>query len=386
MSYGVSLKNVNTGQFYFDQGITFNQSSRSGISTSELLLFQTIGFTAETISVNFSQFGNLIGTDATVNYSNINFDLNDMNFYGVAANMSKPTLVEICSIDGYEILDAYGVAQTIFSNSVSIGQKMIKNYHDPNNIYEITSVDPLSLESSGFNRILTTTYMQPPSQPESFCYVHFNDSNITKFFQAVPNGSNITWREVPGEKFYYEVDYYVTKTSSTFNGISLELSEFKQIIPSLNQTVLINNYLFDDTKSGLYQITKVQDKVYLSPGYIYYNHPGQTFFSKINLDVSSSLTQEACTHYVPYGYGTANVPYSKSLSLTAYTSGISSSLHYMPIMKDVFSESKMILALNKDYQFTKTSDQFKLGIALSNWCDDSVLFGIGLNYQIKEGY
>jgi len=37
-------------------------------------------------------------------------------------------------------------------------------------------------------------------------------------------------------------------------------------------------------------------------------------------------------------------------------------------------------------KLAKQSDSFILGIAVSSWFPDSTLFGVGLNYEIKEGF
>lgn len=386
MSYGIFLKNLLTGELLFDEGINFYTTQRSGISTSDSLLFQSMGFTANKIYVSFSEFGNLIGL-GTILYSNINFEMNNFNFKGVGVNLSKPTLVEICSIDAYEVMNtSLGIAETVFSSNISIGQKMIKNINDPNKIFKIVDTSPLSLEESKFNLMLNSSYLQPSSGYENFSYVQFNDSNITKYFIPIPGSPNFSWYELPDEQFYYTVDYYLTNTNSGFAGTNISISFFNQIIPKVNESILINNHLFDDTKSGLYKISSIKDKVFLKPAELFYNHIGQTFDSKINLDISTSTSQTPIVNYIPYSYGVTNVPFSKNLGLVSFVGGITTSLNYPPILKDEFSESKLVLSLNKEYQFTRKSDTFKLGLAVSNWCDNSTLFGVGLNYEIKEGY
>ena len=54
--------------------------------------------------------------------------------------------------------------------------------------------------------------------------------------------------------------------------------------------------------------------------------------------------------------------------------------------QDQYSNSSMVLNLNTKSSLVKQSDGFVLGIAVSNWFNDSLLFGVGLNYVIKEGF
>jgi hypothetical protein len=56
------------------------------------------------------------------------------------------------------------------------------------------------------------------------------------------------------------------------------------------------------------------------------------------------------------------------------------------LLKDNFDTSSLCLCLNDQAKYTKQSDTFILGIAVSNWYPDCTLFGLGLNYVIKEGF
>jgi hypothetical protein len=382
MSYGIYLKDNDTGRTYFDEPLIFYNTAREGISTSNGYYFNTISFTADKMSLSFDRFANLISSSSASSFSNINFDMNANNFYGVGINVSEPTVVEICEIDGYEI----GVANTVFSNDFSENSKILKNYSDPANIYKISSVSPIGLQTSIFSKAINTTYLQPPGFPESYIYVKYDHQNITKYFICIPISSTFTWYELPDEKFYYTSTYYITNNTIGFTGTSLNLSYFNGIIPKINESILINNTTFNDTLSGLYVISKLKDKVYLKPSNLFYNHPGQIFHSKINLDISNSLTHYESYYYVPYSYGLPAEPFSKSLQLRIYSTAVNSASNYIPMMKDSVSESKMILCLHEKDKLTRNSDIFKLGIAVSNWCEDSLLFGVSLNYQIKEGY
>lgn len=382
MAYGVYLKNINTNETIFDGSLMFHPAERSGISTSDTYFFHTTGFTATQMSVNFAQHGNLIGIASVPAYSQINFDLNQFNFYGIGANMEKPTVVEICTIDAYEI----GLANTVYSSNISVGQKCIKNYSDPHKIFEIQDVSPLSITESDFADILKEHYLKPAVGVESFCYVKFDDSNITKFFLAFPDSGNIAWYELPDEVFFHEADYSLTNVWNDFNGSSLPLSVFQGIVPKVNETILVDNAFLDDTLSGLYTISALKDTVVLDGSALSYNHVGQIFNIKKNLDISNSMAHYPAVYYVPYEYGQSDKPFAKNLQLKAFTGNDSSIDDYPPLMKDEHSESKLILYLNEQYMFTKRSDAFKTGIAVSNWCDDSILFGVGFNYEIKEGY
>ena len=396
MSYGVLLKNSNTNQSFLNDSLTFYPTSRGGISTSDAYYFNLIKFMASSMSLNFAQFGNLIGLSNASRYSNINFNLNAQNFYGVGLNLSKPTLVEICNISSYEV----GAAQTVYSSFIAVGDKAIRNFTDPGNIYAVTSLLPLGLQTSYFG--LSLNYSRPSVNVgginydvQNFLYVKFVDLNVTKYFIAIPLiigaaiPNNFTWYEIPTETFYFPIDFYTTFNVSTvsFNGASLPLSIFNGIIPTTGQTIVVNNYIYNDTLSGVYIISRISDKIYLTQGSIFYNYPGQIFNIKTDLDLSNSYSYTSSSYYVPFGYGVAAEPFSKNLQLKKFINvcgGLSTS--YVPMYQDQYSKSSLILYLNTQYQFTKQSDTFVLGIAASNWCQDSTLFGVDLNYEIKEGY
>jgi len=145
MSYGVLLKNANNG-FIVDD-LLFYGSQRASISTSDPFYFSLTGFNSSNLMfLNYTQSGNLISSNSTNTYSNINFDLNDNQFYGLCLNVSKPTIVELCEIQAFEI----GVGNTVSSNNFVNDSKYILNLSNPGNIYVKTSTYPLGLQTSNF--------------------------------------------------------------------------------------------------------------------------------------------------------------------------------------------------------------------------------------------
>lgn len=378
MSYGIVLKNSTTSSSYIDDVVQFYPTQRGGIATSDPHYFNLNFFTAQTMAVSFDEYGNLITQNPSSTFSNINFDLNQQNFYGVANNLSKPTIIKICDINGYET----AVNQFIFSNNYFLNNKIIRNYSEPNHIYNLTNLSPIGFSTSYFSNLLNSTYLQN----SNFGYVSYSDTynNINKYFLAAPVGSNISWYELPVLQFYYTIDYYLTNYSSSFNGISVPLSIFNGIIPTKGQLILINNKL-NDTISGVYSITEIQSYVLLTQGSLYYNYPSQVFICNTNLDTSSSTINNGVCYYVPYSYGAPGKPFTKNLQLTQFIANNNPS-SFMPMYKDLYTQTDFILYLNPKGQLTKQSDIFQLGVAVSNWFENSYLFGVTINYQIKEGF
>lgn len=387
MSYGVLLKNANNG-FIIDD-LSFYGSQRASISTSDPFYFSLTGFNSSNLMfLSYTQSGNLISSNSTNTYSNINFDLNDNQFYGLCLNVSKPTIVELCEIQAFEI----GVGNTVSSNNFVNDSKYILNLSNPGNIYVKTSTYPLGLQTSSFGLGMNYAWPIASYTLQNFLYVKYSDTNFTKLFLAVPQvqgatiPNNFQWYELPSSQFYYYLDYSISLTIA-FNGLNLSLSSFNGIIPKPGQTILINNYLNNDSLSGVYKIVSITNQVNLTKSEIEYNFPSQTFVIKIDLDFSNSLNYTSNSYYVPYEYGYPALCFSKDLMLKLYQNfAQNDSSKYIPLYRDNFDFSTLLLPLNEQAKFTKQSDTFILGIAVSNWYPDSTLFGVGLNYQIKEGF
>lgn len=369
MAYGLLLRNASDNSFVNDL-VYFNTIQRNGISTSNVLYFDAVNFITQEINVGIGEFGNLISSDGAVT----NFNLFDFGFGGSGHNNDKPTIVEICEIKGYEI----GAGNTIFASTLVKGDKILQNYSQPNYLWEVSNVDPFVMISSNFSKALDTRYVKN----ENFAFVNYTSDNTSLHFLAVP-GSPFSWQELPSGEFYHPIDYYVSIISSGFDGTNISINYFRGLAPELNQTILINNKAYNDALSGVYVIQHVTNSVYLSKSNILFNYPSQVFISDANLDVN---TEQNICHYVPFDYGTPGESFSKNLCLTPFSNGITSTAQYMPLLKDSISQSKMILFLNTQYALKKKSDNFIVGIAVSNWFNDSLIFGIDLNYQIKEGF
>jgi hypothetical protein len=367
MSYYAILNNINTKQVYYDDNIIFYPTTRSGISTSDSFYYSTFGFTANEMKISFDEFGSLLSSNPSSTFSYINFNLNALNFYGICSNISCPTVVEISQITGYET----GIGQTIFASGYNAGQKMIQNYSNPGNIY--------SINASGFS---TSYFGNSISYLTDgiFGYVNYNDTvnHVSKYFLATPSN---TWYELPLQQFYFDADYYVTLSPGFNFSNYVPLTIFNGVIPQVGQLILVNNANNNDVNSGLYIVTILSNNVYLSPSYLTYNYPGQTFLVTCNLDASNLYSYNSASYYVPYEFGPPSKCFSQNLQLNQY----SSTKTFIPIYNDTYSFSSLILNLKTTGQLTKQSDSFQLGIAVSNWFPDSLLFGVSLNYEIKEG-
>ena len=367
MAYYAVLNNMNNGQVYYDDHIVFYPTSRSGISTSDSFYYSTFCFTSSAIKISFDEFGSLISSNSSNTFSSINFNLNAENFYGICSNISRPTIVEITQIAGYET----GIGQTNFISGYYNGQKMIQNYSNPGSIYSIgTSIFTNSYFTNSINYVKDGT----------FGYVNYNDSinNITKYFLAYPNGS---WYELPSQQFCYDSDFYLTVPSGVVFSGKILLSYFNGIIPTVGQLILINNSANNDYLSGLYTITQLSNFVYLTASSIVYNFPGQTFLINCDLDNSNIYNYNSACYYVSYEFGVPSKCFNQNLQLSKFISNSS----YMPLYNDSYSFSSFIINLNTTGLLTKQSDTFQVGIAVSNWFPDSLLFGVSLNFEIKEG-
>ncbi len=386
MSYGVLLKNASSN--YIVDDLSFYSCQRASISTSDTFYFSLAGFnSSSTIALNYSQTGNLIGNTAS-NFSNINFNLNENKFYGLCLNVSRPTVIELCQIEAFEV----GVGQTVFTDSFTNDSKYIMNLSDPGNIYTKTSSYPIGVQTSNFGLGLNYLWPSASYSLQNFTYVKYSDTNFTKYFLAVPQiqgatiPDNFEWYELPTTQFFYEIDYNVT-LSSAFNGLSMPLGNFNGIIPKSGEKLLINNSSTNDNLSGVYDIVSITNQINLAKSDISYNYPGQIFIVRVDIDFSNNLNYNPNTYYVPFEYGYPAVCFTKPLMLKLYENFAQSDpSKYTPLYRDNFDFSSLILPLNDREKFNKQSDTFILGIAVSNWYPDSKLFGVGLNYVIKEGY
>jgi hypothetical protein len=386
MSYGVLLKNASNN--YIVDDLSFYSCQRASISTSDAFYFSLAGFnSSSTIALNYSQTGNLIGNTAS-NFSNINFNLNENKFYGLCLNVSRPTVIELCQIEAFEV----GVGQTVFTDNFTNDSKYIMNLSDPGNIYIKTSNYPIGVQTNNFGLGLNYLWPSAAYSLQNFTYVKYSDTNFTKYFLAVPQTqgatipNNFEWYELPSTQFFYNIDYSVT-LSSVFKGTSIPLGIFNGIIPKSGEKILINNSSTNDTLSGVYDIVSITNQINLAKSDISYNYPGQIFIVRVDIDFSNNLNYNPSTYYVPFEYGYPAVCFTKPLMLKLYENFAQSDpSKYVPLYRDNFDFSSLILPLNDREKFNKQSDTFILGIAVSNWYPDSKLFGVGLNYVIKEGY
>jgi hypothetical protein len=386
MSYGILLKNA-TNNFIVDD-LPFYACQRASISTSDPFYFALTGFnSSNSIALNYSQTGNLIGSTAS-NFSNVNFDLNENQFYGLCLNVSRPTVVELCQIEAFEV----GVGQTVYTDSFTNDAKYIMNLSDPGNVYTKTSSYPLGVQTSDFGLGLNYLWPSASYNLQNFTYVRYSDTNFTKYFLAVPQTqgavipNDFKWYELPSTKFFYSIDYSVT-LSFVFNGSSIPLANFNGIIPKIGEKILVNNSLNNDDLSGVYDVISITNYVNLAKSDISYNYPGQIFIVRVDIDFSDNLNYNPNTYYVPFEYGYPAICFTKPLMLRLYENiAQNDPSKYIPLYRDNFSFSSLILHLNNQTKFNKQSDTFILGIAVSNWYPDSKLFGVGLNYVIKEGY
>jgi len=370
MGYGLSLKRARDNSLT-NQNLIFYPTTRGGISTSDTYYFELINFQADDMKVSFDQFGNLLGSAVSPLSSSISLDLNRYYFYGQCVNTTKPTVVEICSIDAYEI----GVANTTFG-SWDIGSKVIQNYSRPAYIFDVINKSPYGVQTSTFTLSLNQTVLAD----DVFAYVKFSNKNIIKYFLATPSG---TWLELPDEKFFYNVDYYIT--TSSFNGTTISQSVFNGIYLSTGETILINNVAANDILSGVYVIKAISNYVYLTKSDIVYNYPGQIFTAGANLDTSNSLNKNGACYFVTYLYGTPAKCFTKALKLMNYIAEASITDDMFYLQKDIYTKSSLLLSLNKISPFVKQSDVFALGVLSPTWCLDSTLFGVTLNIEIDEG-
>lgn len=378
MAYGISLKNTSSN-ISINSGLDFYPTSRSGISTSDSYFFETTNFKTNKLSIFFDRLGNILASSNDLP-SYVNFDLNQNNFYGLIHNNTRPTVIKMCDIAGYE-----NTSGMVYSSSgLAIGSLMIKNVTDPENIYTATSISPITLESNLFSKILNNNYIQD----ENFVYVKYIDYDYSTQFLLMPTGGGFTWEELPEENFSYNCDYYITNSDMSFDGTYLLFSDFNNIIPKQNQSVLID-YSLDDSMSGLYLIDRITNKVFLKKSDLIYNFPGQNFYCFTNLDLSNSSLNVPSCFYVSYDYGTPGMVFSKSLCLKQFNNSLTNSSNYLPMFnynyQSNISYSQMVLNLTSASVLTKTSDEFTLGIAVSNWCQDCLVYNIGLNLNIEEG-
>ncbi len=372
MSYGILLKNANTNQTETEDSISFSAVQRGNISTSAVYYFSTFGFNAKEINLNVPETGSLLGDNGD-NFSFIDFNLNQYDFYGVAANTTRPTVIEICKIHSYEI----GVGQTVFSDDFTTNKKYIKNFNAPSNIFSKQADYPAGIQTSYFQNALN--YINPASGVENFLYVTFDGQN-PRYFLATPG---VVWKEIPNIDFYQNTDYFLTINSTAFDGSKLELNSFSGVIPKRGNTILIKNNLNTEL-SGVYSIENITDYVYLSRGNLKFNFPGQSFESKVDLDKSNSLNYNSIINYIPFSYGYAAECFTKPLPLVEYTSSSKgTSGQYPPLFRDAYDFSALRLKLSSPSSINQVSDSFQLGVFVSTWCPDSKLI-LGAEISINS--
>lgn len=381
MAYGVLMKNETTGETVEKNKVSFYPTERSSIGTSDIYHFFTVNFTSQSMNVSFGQYGSLLSSTVGSPLSNINFDLNFYGFSGFCHNYSRPTLIELCEIKSYES----GIGRTVLANDFTNQDKYIRNYTDPANIYVRTEGYPISLSTSYFGNSLQ--YLLPSSNVQNFTYVKYSDDYGSKNFLAVPSlESTVSWVEIPSLTFYCDTEYFLTNSDPNFDGTSIKITSFKNIIPEIGASILINNINFNDELSGVYVIVKITNVIQLNKSDLDWNYPGQIFNSRIDLDTSTNVFFYDCCYYVPYDYGYPAKTFEKSLKLTKYNTSTQSSSTFAPLYHDDKESSKLNLYLADKGARTKQSDSFVLGMGVSNWFPDSKLFGVVLNYEIKEGY
>jgi hypothetical protein len=378
MSYGLLLNDKTQNTQITTNNLIFNSSARGGFSTTNTLFFNTFGFTTSEIQISFDQFVNLI-PNGNVSLNSLpqttNIDLNLNNGYYCGQNLSRPNVVNLCNIVGYET----GVGVTVFNAGITTNSKVILNYSNPNYIFSIgSSLSTSSLNISNYSSGISSSYIRN----ENFVYV----KNGSIIFLATYVNNNIQWVQIPQEKFYYNIDYYVTCTDTTFAGTSLTFNQFNRIVPLVGQIILINCVSFNDYLSGLYKIVAVTSSIIIQRYNISNNYPGQIFFASTNIDTSSTKNINSVCYYVPFEYGNSAPVFSKPLNLKQYL-GLNTSINNFPLMfQDAIDSSVMHLPLTPQTGgLTQISDSFKAGIYVSNWApDNSFIFG-GLSYQIIEG-
>ena len=374
MSYGIILKNALDNTSILNDDLTYYPTTRNGYSTSDPIYFDTVGFSAKSMTLNFDQFAGI--TSAVVNYSS-NIPLNDYKAYICAKNLIKPTVVKICNIYGFET----GLGATHYSSGIQIGNIIIKNFSDPDNLYSITNAGintSSAINSNSF--IISSQYFGAGN----FGYVSDNENNI--FLLAYPNmSSNASWIQIPEEQFYYYSNYFITLNDVNFNGKKLNLSNFNKIVPKVNETILISNSN-NDTLSGVYSISMVSDYIYLKKNPILFNYAGQIFSCYINLDNSNNLSYNSCVYYVPYEYGSFANTFSKPLQLTQYTNALGANINTCPpLASNSYFTSELLLPLEKrSGLLNKSSDAFRVGVFVSNFAPDNSELITMMQYSITE--
>lgn len=358
--------------------LSFISANRNGFSTTNALYFNTFGFTTSEIQISFERYINL-SPNGNVDLSNLpqttNIDLNANQGYFCVQNFTRPCVVKLCNIVGYES----GVGRTVYTSSYSVNNKVLLNYSNPSLIYSIgASLSTSNLNISGYSSILSTSYIQN----ENFIYV----TNGNLVFLATYQLGSFSWQPIPVEKFYYNVDYYITYTDVTFNGTFITFNQFKRIVPSINQLVLINCANFNDVLSGVYQIVNITNVINIQQYNLTANYPGQIFTANTNVDTYTGTLKNSVCYYVPFEYGAATSVFSKPLMLKQYI-GLNSNINnFIPMYQDNVDNSILHLPLSiQNDNISKKSDLFKVGIFVSNWVPDNTFILGGLDYQIIEG-
>jgi hypothetical protein len=233
MAYGFQLKKTSDNTVY-DQNISFYTSPRGGISTSDSYYFETLHFNTSLMYLSFDNLANYLPS-LNIYQASTNLDITGQNLFPVVRNLSKPTVVKICDVAGFEI----SAGNKIFSSlGLNIGSQILLNYSSPQYLQTITQISPLTLSSSSkMNQIINSNYIQK----DNFAYVRFVDNNFYKYFLLVYINSVWSWYEIPDDKFYNSVDFYLNNSDQTFDGTKINYASFNNIPVNAGQQILINN-------------------------------------------------------------------------------------------------------------------------------------------------
>lgn len=385
MSYGVDLFNLTQNTDTTSNKLQFYSTSRGSFSTSDVFYFNTMGFSTTTLTIQMNQFATILSNGNT-NLSNLNqstqIDINLNGGWYTVQNFSRPTIVNFCNIVGYET----GVGNTVFNTTSPIlNQKVLLNYSDPTHLYSIsTTINPFNNLSVHFDSFaFSSSYIRN----ENFLYVTFNTSPANLFFLATYNNSAINWMQIPNDEFFYNVDYYLTQNLGYFNGTYLNFSQFNRIIPSLGQLVLVNCASFNDSLSGIYKIIAFSSTILIQKySAITSNWPGQTFNATVNLDLSNNISKVSAVYYVSFSYGASATAFSKALCLAQYQNINTNVSNFLPTPQDNVDQALFKISLTPTGNIlSQQSDQFKIGLFVSNWCPDNGLIYGGFGYTIYEG-
>jgi hypothetical protein len=385
MSYGINLKNVSLNFDNTSDELVFYTAPRGGFSTSDNYCFTTIGFTTSEMAIFCNQFAD-IKANGNVSLSNAtqttSIDLNKNNGFYCAKNFTQPTVVKLCDVVAYET----GLGATVYKSlSPTVGQKVLLNYSNPNKIFSVsTTINPYDNLIEHFSsRVLTNQFITD----ENFVYVKYS-STQNLFFLATSLSGNIGWQQIPSDKFYIKVDYYISQTDGDFTGTQINYFQFNRIVPQNGQTILINCSTLDDKLSGIYKIVSLSSVILIQQDRtITQNFPGQSFYAATNLDNSNNITKNNVAYYVPFSYGEPANCFTKNLQLKKFQNLNTGFSSFIPLPQDNIDRAKFKLSLTPTGAIlTQNSDSFKLGVFVSNWCPDNGIICSEFSYEILENY